>query len=353
MRLHHETEGSQMRLIQTSTRRQHGTVAKAVWLLAALLMTAFAQAAAPAAVWDPFDLPKLQQTVLKSASGAPYRIVVATPAGPPPTKGYPVIYVVDGNAWTGLISEIIRTNIEFGLQSAVEPAVVVGIGYPIDDAFDMTRRTLDLTSPVPPDRVTPEIGNDPVGGDVTLMDFVDTIVKPTIQSRFPIDRSRQTLMGHSLGGLFTLRTMFNRPQSFQTYVAFSPSIWWDGRAVMKEAREFAKRVDRPQKLRVFLSAGHLEQYMTPTYVAHARDVLRRSFKAKGKTAADADKVLSDLQTSKKAAMVENAREMAVLLDAAHIQASFVEFADEDHFSVLPVALGRAVPFALGDELPVR
>jgi predicted alpha/beta superfamily hydrolase len=343
-----------MKWDQINARREwRRTVATAMLLLAAFAMCAFAQAAAPAIAWAPFDLPKLQQTILKSAAGAPYRIVVAAPAAPAPAKGYPVIYVVDGNAWTGIIAEIIRTNIEFGLQSAVEPAVVVGIGYPINDAFDMKRRTLDLTSPVPPERVTPEIGNDPTGGDIALMDFIDSVVKPTVQARFPIDRNRQTMMGHSLGGLFTLRTMFNRPQSFQTYAALSPSIWWDNRAVMKEAQTFVKRTDRPQKLRVFLSAGTLEQYMTPRYIAHARDVLRRYFKARGKTDADAEKVLGDLQAANKSAMVENAREMAALLDTAHIQSKFLEFADEDHFSVLPPALGRAVPFALGDELPVR
>lgn len=322
-------------------------------LLAGLVMANFAQAATPAVTWAPFDLPKLQQTILESAAGAPYRIVVATPAGPASAKGYPVIYVVDGNAWTGIISEIIRTNVEFGLQSAVEPAVVVGIGYPISDAFDMTRRDLDLTSPVPPERVTPETGTGPTGGDVALMDFIDTVVKPTIQARFRIDRNRQTLMGHSLGGLFTLRTMFNRTQSFQTYIALSPSIWWDQRAVMKDAQEFVKRPDRPQKLRVFVCVGELEENMTTPYLAHARDVLRRSFKAKGKTDADADKLLDDLQAARKSAMVGNAREMAALLDTSHIQSRFVEFPDEDHFSVLPPALGRAVPFALGDELPVR
>lgn len=322
------------------------------WLFAGLVLTNLAYAAPPAVTWAPFDLPKLQQTTLKSATGAPYRIVVAAPAGPASTKGYPVIYVVDGNAWTGIASEIIRTNVEFGLQSAVEPAVVVGIGYPMDDAFDMTRRTLDLTSPVPPERVTPEVGNEPVGGDVALMDFIDKVVKPTIEARFKIDRDRQTLMGHSLGGLFTLRTMFNRPQSFQTYVAFSPSIWWDQRAVMKDAQEFVKRAQRPQKLRVFLSAGELEQYMTAPYLAHARTVLRRSFKAQGKTEAEADKLLIELQGARKSAMVGNALEMAQLLQAANIQSRFVEFREEDHFSVLPAALGRAVPFALGDELAV-
>ena len=74
------------------------------------------------------------------------------------------------------------------------------------------------------------------------MDFIDTVVKPRIETRFKIDRPRQTPIGHSLGGLFTLSTMFNRPQSFQTYVALSPSIWWNHRVLLRQAQDFVKKL---------------------------------------------------------------------------------------------------------------
>lgn len=297
--------------------------------------------------WTPFDLPKLQQSMLKSATGALYRIVVATPTGPAPTKGYPVIYVVDGNAWTSLISEIIRTNVGHGIQSCVEPAVVVGIGYSIDSAFDLTTRTLDLTSPVPSDY--PDIGDNSTGGDIALMDFIDTRVKAVIGERFNIDKTRQTLLGHSLGGLFTLSTMFNRPRSFQTYVALSPSVHWNNRALLHEAQLFNERADLPHNLRVFLSVGAFEQFMPPPYIAHARNVLARS-----KTDAEANKELREMvEFYDRVEMVENTRQIAKVLITAHLHVKVVEFPGEDHFSVVPAALGRAIPFALGEHLPVR
>jgi predicted alpha/beta superfamily hydrolase len=297
--------------------------------------------------WATYDLPQIQQTTLKSAAGAPYRIILAKPSGPVPAAGYPVIYVVDGNAWTALVSEIIRANMEVGVQSRVEPAVVVGIGYPTDRAFDLTRRTLDFTSPLAPGHFDSNI-RDPTGGDIALMDFIDTKVKPVIEAHFKIDRDRQTLLGHSLGGLFTLLTMCNRPQSFQTYVALSPSIWWDHDALLQEARQFIDKADRPQKLRVFLSVGDLEQYMTPAYVHRTREVLRGSFNTEAKANEEADKEMSVMKSR---TMVDNVRRMAQLLNTAHIQTRFVEFPDEDHFSGVPAALGRAIPFALGDDLP--
>ena len=84
---------------------------------------------------------------LVSAEGLTYRIIIASPAGPAPAAGYPVIYVMDGNAWAPMVSEVIRTNLDFGTRSKVEPAVVVGIGYPVEGAFDMERRSHDLTTP--------------------------------------------------------------------------------------------------------------------------------------------------------------------------------------------------------------
>ena len=337
-----------MKSLLLRTARQRGSrFMLGLVLLGCYIMPRTAKAQAH--TWVPFNLPKLQQTTLTSAAGAPYRIVVATPAGPAPARGYPVIYIVDGNAWTGIASEIIRTNVDHqGIASRVEPAVVVGIGYPIDAADDLTRRTLDLTSPFPGQ------SGDPNGGDVALMDFIDMVVKPVIQARFKIDRTRQTLAGHSLGGLFTLSTMFNRPQSFQTYVALSPSIWWNHRVLLQKAQDFVRKPDHPRNMRVFLSVGSLEQDMTTAYIAHARDVERQMYEAEGKTDADADKEVAEMKAFfDERTMVDNVRHMATVLRGAHVQTSLVEFLDEDHFSVVPSALGRAIPFALGDDLPAQ
>jgi predicted alpha/beta superfamily hydrolase len=142
--------------------------------------------------------------------------------------------------------------------------------------------------------------------------------------------------------------MVNRPQSFQTYIALSPSIWWNHDAVLQEAKRFVEKADRPKKLRVFLSVGDLEQYMTPAYVDRTREVLRGSYDTKAKANAEADKEMREMEAK---TMVENARRMAKLLDVAHVQTTFVQFPDEDHLSVVPAALGRAVPFALDDDLP--
>ena len=334
------------------TRRNSGACLAATTMVIGYLVMPSKVRAGHVVSWTPFDLPKLQQTTLRSAAGAPYRIVIATPTGRPPATGYPVIYVVDGNAWTGLVSEIIRTNIEIGIQSRVEPAVVVGIGYPVADAFDLKRRSLDFTSPATPGHPDPDVSPGPNGGDITLMNFIDNTVKPIIEARFPIDRTRQTLLGHSLGGLFTLEALFSRPGSFQTYVALSPSIWWNNRTPLQQAHDFLSQPGRPTRLRVFLSVGDLEQFRSPTYVAHDFYDDRKALEAEGKTGAQADAdVVAGYASMDRKTMVSNAQRMAALLTAGHILPKFAEFPNEDHFSVVPAALGQAIPFALGDKLP--
>jgi len=284
---------------------------------------------------------------LSSAEGLSYRIIVAPPAGPAPKAGYPVIYIMDGNAWAPMAAEVVRTNLDFGLRSKVEPAVVVGIGYPIDGGFDMKRRLHDLTTrsdlPRPVSKVIPTDS----GGYEAMVRFIEERVKPDIEKRFPIDRTRQTLAGHSLGGLFTLRTLMNHPDWFQTYLAFSPSIWWHDAALVKEA--LALSLSPAQRAaRVYIGVGELEEYKTQDYVAemeaNLRDALAKDPKALGDESIEA--YIANAH-NRENHMVDNARDMARILTDKGLKVRYDQFPEEDHFSVLPSQIGRAIPFALG------
>ncbi|WP_159884176.1 alpha/beta hydrolase-fold protein [Paenibacillus puerhi] len=61
------------------------------------------------------------------------------------------------------------------------------------------------------------------GGAEEFIEFIESELKPLIQSEFFVDRSHQTLIGHSLGGLLVLDVLFSRTSAFQTYIAGSPS----------------------------------------------------------------------------------------------------------------------------------
>jgi predicted alpha/beta superfamily hydrolase len=310
----------------------------------ALLLAAALVAAAPSRADTPFL--SIAAHDLQSAEGLTYRIIVAPPAGPAPAAGYPVIYVVDGNAWAPFVSEVIRINLEFGLRSKVEPAVVVGIGYPIDGTFDMTRRTHDLTTP---SNRPPVAGMEPLkdsGGYEKMISFIQERVKPDIEKRFRIDRTRQTLAGHSLGGLFTLRTLMNHPDWFQTYLALSPSIWWHDAALLKEISSWSPSPAQ-RSARVYIGVGELEEYLTARYLAEVETAFRRLV-AKDPKALGGQSVEATLASfrSREQHMVDNARAMARSLADKGLTVKFDLFPEEDHFSVLPSEFGRAVPFAL-------
>ncbi|MBY8826237.1 alpha/beta hydrolase [Sphingomonas colocasiae] len=322
---------------------------KSITAIALLLSAAFtfanpAHADSPARKNKPF-LP-IASHDLQSAEGLSFRIIVAPPAGPAPASGYPVIYIMDGNAWAPTAAEVIRTNLDFGLRSKVEPAVVVGIGYPIDGGFDMKRRFHDLTTASNlPRPVTNVIPTDS-GGYEKMIRFVQERVKPDIEKRFPIDRTRQTLAGHSLGGLFTLRTLIDHPDWFQTYLAFSPSIWWHDAALIKEALALSPNPAQ-RGARVYIGIGELEEYKTADYEAENVAAARARLAADPKALGDGgvEGYMAHFH-NRQNHMVDNARDMARILADKGLKVRYDQFPEEDHFSVLPSQIGRAIPFAL-------
>lgn len=48
-----------------------------------------------------------------------------------------------------------------------------------------------------------------------------------------------TLFGSSLGGLFTLYALLERPEAFNAYIAVSPAIWWDRAILLRLETEVA------------------------------------------------------------------------------------------------------------------
>ncbi|MEN2988320.1 alpha/beta hydrolase-fold protein [Tistrella sp. BH-R2-4] len=255
-------------------------------------------------------------------NGLVYRIQVATPDGIPPEAGFPVLYLLDGNAMFGLAAQTAR------LLAAREGSLaVVAIGYPGDAPFDMTRRYLDLTSPVTPAMLAlmgPRAPVVPTGGQDAFLDVILNEIRPAIARRFPIDPDRATLFGHSLGGRFVLHAALTRPQAFKGYVASSPSIWWNDGDVAEDAAAYAAR-DRRPPLNLLLMVGGEEQAVSIGAESPERAAFRRM-----------------------ARMLDNLTEMADRLRALQVPGARIDqvvFAGEGHMTTVPAAISRAVVFA--------
>lgn len=251
-----------------------------------------------------------------------YRIFAAWPPTEPPPGGFPVLYLLDGNSVFGTAVDAMRVAGSRGAGMEPSPAIVVAIGYPTDRPFDLARRTRDYT---PPAAVGAPAGT---GGADAFLAFLETELKPEVERRFRIDRGRQTLFGHSYGGLFVLHALFTHPDGFQRYVAASPSIWWQDKAVLHSERRFTEAPTADAASRsLLITVGEWE--LPPpagTVVDPAHDERRRQ-----------------------ARVVENARELAerlTMLAPRGLAVEFVMFADETHGSVIGPAVGRAVRVAI-------
>lgn len=182
------------------------------------------------------SLYRFETLIMSSEDGKRhYKIQIGTPNRPAPARGHPVIYMVDGNAAMASIDVD-----DLKAISALSAPVLVAIGYDTEARHDVIARSFDYTPPVMVNGVSKpvEVRGRSGGGADIFLDYIETHIKPAVEEREPIDRSRQTLWGHSYGGLFTLHTLFTHPDLYQRYVAGDPSLWWYDGILVKTAQAF-------------------------------------------------------------------------------------------------------------------
>jgi len=72
------------------------------------------------------------------------------------------------------------------------------------------------------------------GGADDFRRFIREEVQPLVESRYRTTKERAVL-GESLAGLFIVDTFLRAPDSFDTYIAVSPSLWWREGQLAKSA----------------------------------------------------------------------------------------------------------------------
>jgi hypothetical protein len=227
-----------------------------VFLLAVLVIGAAGQAVAAEPV------PPHQSFTLESATlQETRRINVYTPPGYEARKAarYPVLYMPDG----GLQEDFphIATTIDTAIRAGeMRPVILVGI--------ENTERRRDMTGPteVAEDRkIAPR-----VGGSAAFRAFIRDELMPQVRRRYRVTRETG-IIGESLAGLFIVETFFLEPKLFDTYIALSPSLWWNGGELVRKARE---RLEARPELRntLYLSSAN-EDNIAPA-AARLAELLR-------------------------------------------------------------------------------
>lgn len=272
---------------------------------------------------QPIEIPALTREIRSGNTKRTYRVFVHVPPTPAPEEGFPVLYLLDGNATYPLATLLLENMRGRAAAHGITPGIIVGIGYPVDTEIDPVGRTEDYTPPAPDLTATGDPSGHPQGGADRFLDFIEKELKPALAEDFRIDPSRETLFGHSYGGLLTLHALFTRPESFRSYFAASPSIWWNQRYILMEKAAFLDRKNiAATSARVRLTVGSLEQTPSPPQQADQRT-----------------KQVTERR------QVDNSRELAAELRAAGCDSDFVLFENENHGSARVSAVNQAIRFA--------
>jgi predicted alpha/beta superfamily hydrolase len=304
-------------------------------VLALALAGAPTAPAAPPPVLSPATLAFASQFDLPSKiTGRTYRIFVSSPLTPAPKGGFPVLYVLDGNG----AFPIANGQAVLSLIGGARPVLVVGVGYPAAAAA-MTLRNRDLTPTQPGPHDPGGWADNPkpqdYGGADAFHRFMMEELRPAIARLYPVNDSDQSLMGYSLGGLFTLNVLFKHPTAYRSFIAGSPSIWFNDREVLKGESAFSEAVRSGLAApRILITSDRWEQSEEAPDLPHAGEART--------------KALADMAALR---MVDNARELADRLKAlpgrTGYDVRYTLFPEETHLTGIPAATSRGVAFVEG------
>ena len=270
--------------------------------------------------------------IAPASGGEPYRIFLHVPSSPAPAAGWPVLYMTDGNAVIATAVDAMRVQASYPLGTNVGAGVIVAIGYPTGDPYDPLRRSWDLSPP--PGQAYPAFHDGGLdvrtGGAAEFLTFIGDELKPWIESRLKIDRARQALFGHSFGGLLTLYAFLHRPAAFATWICASPAIYWEDR----RHRSFAGCLRQCLGVELPCRDHPVGRRVRDGEAGPVPDRRRRRSRATGAQDRHADGLA---RTRDGCAARQLARPLA--------GGGFELHAGENHMSILPVAVNRAVQAA--------
>ncbi|WP_158623907.1 alpha/beta hydrolase [Corallococcus llansteffanensis] len=156
-----------------------------------------------------------------------------------PDTRYPVLYVLDAETHFAHLASVVEF---LGWTRHIPEMIVIGVPNTRD-------RTHDLTPPfskaerVDDGRLLSEV-SPTAGGADTFLRFLTEELAPVVEARYRTQPYR-ILVGHSFGGLFAMHVLTHKPESFNAYVAISPSLQWNSTELVRTAPEALARLTVP------------------------------------------------------------------------------------------------------------
>jgi predicted alpha/beta superfamily hydrolase len=184
----------------------------------------------------------------KTVLGQEYELQILLPSNyQNSTKKYPVLYVMDSQ-WDFTLAKSIYGQLYF--DGFIPEIIIVGVTWGGEKPNPNILRARDYT----PTNIRSTAST---GGAAVFLDFMKTELFPFVETNYRAENNDRTLMGCSLGGLFTLYTLFTHPDMFDGYIAASPAISWDNGILNQYEKQFSeKQLNKP--VRVYMTVGDVE-----------------------------------------------------------------------------------------------
>ena len=167
------------------------------------------------------------------------------------TKKYPLIIILDGNAYIESVVAEMKFNAFIGM---IPNAILIGVGYKDFPTMD-SLRIRDYTFPIG----LPEYEMTVSGGADKFKKFIDEELLLKLNQQYRVDLDKSVLCGHSLGGYFSLYYLFKSIEedrySIKNIVSASPSLHYNHRYIFDMEKNL-KATEAP--LRVYISMGSEE-----------------------------------------------------------------------------------------------
>lgn len=152
-----------------------------------------------------------------------------------------VLYMPDGGIQedfphiANTLNDLIKAN-------KIPAVILVGI--------ENTVRKRDLTGPtsIAKDKELLPEG----GGSEKFRAFIEEELIPEINKKYRVT-NKKGIIGESLAGLFVTETLLLKPELFDFYIAFDPSIWWNDAYLVKQSSQYLDKF--PSSKKTFWFAG--------------------------------------------------------------------------------------------------
>jgi predicted alpha/beta superfamily hydrolase len=192
---------------------------------------------------------QLRKITSSIVSGQEYQLHIMLPGGyANSNKIYPVVYLMDSQWDFPLVQALYGEQYYDGF---IPQMIIVGVTWDGPNPNPDSLRARDYT----PTNVK---GTPQSGGADKFLSFMKEELFPFVEKNYRADKNYRTLVGCSLGGLFTMYALFTHSEMFQRYVAASPAFMWDNEVLYQYEKKYAANKSNPPA-KLFMCVGGVER----------------------------------------------------------------------------------------------